>query len=63
MRKIFLLLFILGILFLSGIALGRIGGGDIVFTPQKAEPVTFSHDFHVEDLGLTCQKCHAPVCT
>ena len=43
----------------SGIALGRIGGGDITFASKKAKGVVFSHDFHVKDLGLTCQKCHS----
>ena len=42
----------------SSLALGRIGGGDIVFTPKKAKGVVFTHDLHVKDLGLTCQKCH-----
>ena len=49
----------LGALLLSsGISFGRIAGGDIVFAPNKAKGVTFSHDFHVKDLNLTCQKCH-----
>ncbi|HSR10127.1 MAG TPA: cytochrome c3 family protein [Thermodesulfobacteriota bacterium] len=37
--------------------MGRIGGGDVIFKPPKAQPVTFSHDFHV-NLGTACQKCH-----
>jgi c(7)-type cytochrome triheme protein len=57
-KRIFLPLFIFGILLFSGLALGRIGGGDVAFKPQKTKPVTFSHDFHVKDLGLTCHKCH-----
>lgn len=59
MKKFWLLLLFFGVLQLfAGISLGRIGGGDIVFTPKKAKVVTFSHDLHVKDLGLTCQKCH-----
>jgi len=58
MKKILFLLSLLGVFLFTGIALGRIGGGDIVFSPQKAKKVTFSHDFHVKDLDLACQKCH-----
>jgi c(7)-type cytochrome triheme protein len=46
------------IFLLASFALARVGGGDIVFTPKKGKAVTFSHDFHVKDLGLNCQKCH-----
>jgi len=53
----FLIAFIVVFLF-SSFALGRIGGGDIVFTPKKAKTVTFNHDLHVKDLELSCQKCH-----
>ena len=58
MKKILFLLSLLGVFLFSGIALGRIGGGDITFAPKKAKGVVFSHDFHVKDLGLTCQRCH-----
>jgi c(7)-type cytochrome triheme protein len=57
-KRIFLPLFIFGILLFSGLALGRIGGGNIAFKPQKAKPLTFSHDSPVEDLGFACQKCY-----
>jgi len=53
-----MLLGIFVIFFLTSAALARVGGGDIIFTPEKGGAVTFSHDFHVKDLGLTCQKCH-----
>ncbi len=56
-RGIFLFVF-LGVLFCAGVTLGRIGGGDIGFKPHKEKPVTFSHDFHVKDAGIACQKCH-----
>ena len=58
MKRIsFLFFFCAAFLFVS-LASGRIGGGDILFIPKNAKPVTFSHDFHVKDLGLACQKCH-----
>ncbi len=34
------------------------GGGDITFKPDKAKPVVFSHDKHVEIRGLKCSACH-----
>jgi c(7)-type cytochrome triheme protein len=42
----------------SGMAFALIGGGDISFIPMNAKRVVFSHDFHVKDLGHTCQSCH-----
>jgi c(7)-type cytochrome triheme protein len=57
MRKL-LWMPLVGIVCLSGIAFARIGGGNIPYNIAKAKPVTFSHDRHVEDLGLACQKCH-----
>ena len=58
MSKLLCTLFLTGIVFVSGIALARIGGGDVVYKIPKAKSVTFSHDRHVEDLGLACQGCH-----
>ncbi len=58
MKNLLVFLFVGGFLLAASIALGRVGGGDIVFQPKKANPVTFSHDFHAKDLGLACQKCH-----
>ena len=58
MKRILSLFLLSGIFLLAGLALGRVGGGDIVFKPQKAKEVVFSHDRHVKDLGLACQKCH-----
>ena len=46
------------VLLCSTIALGRIGGGDIGFAPKKTKKVVFSHDFHVKEVGSTCQMCH-----
>ncbi len=34
------------------------GGGDIVFAPPNADPVRFSHDFHLKQRGLKCAACH-----
>jgi c(7)-type cytochrome triheme protein len=39
------------------ISLGA-AGGDIVFKSEKAKDVVFSHDIHVTNQKLTCQKCH-----
>ena len=58
MRRILFLFLLCGTFLFAGLALGRIGGGDVIFKPQKAKEVIFSHDYHVKDLGLTCQKCH-----
>ena len=57
-KRILFLLLLSGIFLFTGVASGIIGGGDITFKPKKAKEVIFSHDFHVEDLGLSCQKCH-----
>lgn len=37
---------ILIILLMTPIALARVGGGEVVFTPKKGKGITFSHDFH-----------------
>jgi c(7)-type cytochrome triheme protein len=34
------------------------GGGDITFTSKNADPVHFSHDFHLKLRGLKCMACH-----
>jgi c(7)-type cytochrome triheme protein len=57
-KRISFLLFFCAVFLFAPLASGRIGGGDILFMPPKAKPVTFSHDFHVKDLELACQKCH-----
>ena len=49
---------ILIILLMTSVVLARVGGGDVVFTPKKGKGITFSHDFHVKDVDLSCQKCH-----
>ena len=39
-------------------AYAKIGGGDVVFTVNKAGNVLFSHDAHVGKHGLKCTSCH-----
>src|SRR5512138_550589 len=34
------------------------GGGDITFNLTKADPVHFSHDYHLKLRGLKCAACH-----
>ncbi len=58
MKRILFLLLLCGALLFAGPVVGRIGGGDVTFNPPKAKAVVFSHDFHVKDLGLACQRCH-----
>ena len=35
-----------------------IGGGEVVFHPDGAAPVTFSHEFHVIKKQFRCSQCH-----
>ena len=39
----------------------KVGGGDIKFTPQGADPVTFSHEIHVTQKKMKCTDCHTKV--
>jgi len=34
------------------------GGGDITFKPANADPVMFSHDYHLKTRGIRCMACH-----
>jgi c(7)-type cytochrome triheme protein len=36
----------------------KVGGGDLTFSPKNAQPVVFSHEFHVIGRGLKCTGCH-----
>ncbi len=46
-------------LFLTGgTAAAVVGGGELTFRPENANPVTFSHDQHVSLKGLKCSGCH-----
>jgi len=58
MRRLLIVLSLSGILLFTGIALGRIGGGDIKFPVKRVGEVTFSHDTHVEAMGFNCTECH-----
>jgi c(7)-type cytochrome triheme protein len=58
MRKLMVGLFLSGVLLFAGIALGRIGGGDIKYPVKRVGEVTFSHDTHVEAMGFQCTECH-----
>lgn len=49
---------ILSLVFLASLGYARVGGGEITFPVTKAGSVTFSHDLHVADVGLSCTQCH-----
>jgi len=36
----------------------QIGGGDLLFTPEKATRIWFSHEKHLKAERLTCASCH-----
>jgi c(7)-type cytochrome triheme protein len=57
MRNGILFLFIAALLLPLPAALAS-GGGDILFTPKNADPVQFSHDYHLKLRGLKCVACH-----
>lgn len=50
---------ILIILFLATMVYAKIGGGDITFEEKKFGNVIFSHENHIEGIGLKCTDCHA----
>ena len=39
----------------------KVGGGDVKFTPKGAEPVTFSHENHVNTAKNKCTDCHTKI--
>jgi c(7)-type cytochrome triheme protein len=41
-----------------GVRARVVGGGDLTYTPMNASPVVFSHNKHVEVIGLGCNNCH-----
>jgi c(7)-type cytochrome triheme protein len=57
MRKAILVAVLL-LLIASSVTVLAVGGGDITFTLQKADPVHFSHDYHMKARGLKCVACH-----
>lgn len=46
------------VLLIATTAWGAVGGGDITFSPPRANEVIYSHDFHVTKAGLKCTECH-----
>jgi c(7)-type cytochrome triheme protein len=45
----------------SGIALAKLGGGDIIFSVTGAANVLFSHDNHAGSRKIGCSECHYAV--
>jgi c(7)-type cytochrome triheme protein len=46
------------VLFGSAVSAYALGGGDIIFDLRNADPVLFSHDYHLKLRGLKCTACH-----
>lgn len=46
------------IIFLAAAVYSATGGGNLKFTPEKAAPVYFSHEYHVDVKGIKCMACH-----
>ena len=57
MRNTILLLCLL-VLITAATTVFAVGGGDVTFNLEKADPVHFSHDFHMKTRGLKCAACH-----
>jgi c(7)-type cytochrome triheme protein len=53
-----ILLFVLLFLFTLPSTVFAVGGGDVTFTLKTADPVHFSHDYHMKTRGLKCVACH-----
>jgi c(7)-type cytochrome triheme protein len=49
---------ILLLLFIVSVASAKVGGGEIIFEVKKEGNVIFSHDSHVDSIGLKCTDCH-----
>ncbi len=53
-----------GILLVTSLsAFAAVGGGDVTIKAGKAGDVTFSHEAHVNGVGLECTACHADLYT
>ncbi len=63
MKKFIVIIPFMLIFILSQMVSGRVGGGDIVYKPEKARNVIFSHEVHVKDIGLKCTECHDSIFT
>ena len=53
-----ILLFVLLFLVTTATTVLAVGGGDITFTLNTADPVLFSHDYHTKTRGIKCAACH-----
>ncbi|MBI5442119.1 MAG: cytochrome c3 family protein [Deltaproteobacteria bacterium] len=51
------------VLLTSSPALAGVGGGDVTFKMKAAKNSVFSHEAHVEGVGLQCTECHDNVFT
>lgn len=56
MKGIFVAAACFSLLF-AGSAFAKVGGGDVSIKYKKGE-VVFSHESHVNGMGLDCTKCH-----
>lgn len=56
MKKI--VLGVICIMVAASLSFADVGGGDVTFEVKKAGNVTFSHDNHVNGVGLKCTDCH-----
>jgi c(7)-type cytochrome triheme protein len=59
-NKILVASVVLILMMISSIVPARqqIGGGDLLFTPEKAPRVFFSHEDHLKAEKLKCASCH-----
>ncbi len=46
------------VVFCSGIAAAKVGGGDVEYKPKGAGKVLFQHEYHVKLKGMRCNSCH-----
>lgn len=42
----------------AGVALSKVGGGDVEYKPKGAGKVLFQHEYHVKLAGMRCNNCH-----
>ncbi len=57
MKTVLMLIAAFCLLLPAGTAVAS-GGGDLTFRAGTAQPVTFSHDQHVNIKSLKCSACH-----
>ena len=39
----------------------KVGGGDVLYKPKGADPVLFSHEYHVNTKKMKCTDCHTKI--